>query len=82
MIKFGEFDDCGLTPREREVLVLVVKGLNNPEIAKELCISKSTAKSHVSSIIRKFKVTNRVAAVSYAIKHGFLDYRRQDSKLP
>lgn len=59
-----------LTDREREVLLLMVEGLNNQQIAKRLFVSLSTAKSHVSSILSKLNVTTRTEAVSYALKNG------------
>lgn len=59
--------DFGLTPREREILKLLVDGLNNTEIASALTISLSTAKFHVSSIFSKLGVTNRVEATTVAL---------------
>lgn len=61
-----------LTGREREVLTLMAEGLNNREIANRLAISRSTAKNHVSSILRKFGASTRVEAVKLAIKHRLL----------
>lgn len=58
-----------LTEREREVLALMVEGLNNQQIAERLVVSLSTAKSHVSSILSKLGVTTRTEAVSLALKH-------------
>jgi NarL family two-component system response regulator LiaR len=58
-----------LTDREREVLKLMVDGLNNTEIAGRLFLSPSTIKFHVSSILSKLGVTNRVEAVALAVKH-------------
>lgn len=57
-----------LTLREREVLVLLVKGLNNSEIAERLSISHATAKAHVSNILSKFGVSNRAEAVALALQ--------------
>ncbi len=58
-----------LTPREREVLALMVQGLNNNQIAEKLIISPSTCKFHVSSILSKLGVTNRTEAVALAVQH-------------
>ena len=61
-----EFEE--LTEREREVLKLMVNGLNNTEIANQLVISLSTVKYHISNILAKLGVENRVAAVTTAIQ--------------
>jgi NarL family two-component system response regulator LiaR len=57
-----------LTEREREVLKYMVEGLNNAEIAEKLVVSLSTVKYHISNILAKFCVDNRVAAVTLAIQ--------------
>lgn len=57
-----------LTPREHEVLVLMVEGLSNPDIAKRLFVSRSTAKAHVSNILSKLGVSNRAEAVAFALQ--------------
>jgi DNA-binding NarL/FixJ family response regulator len=59
-----------LSPREVEVLRLVARGLDNSEIAAELSISPRTAKNHVSSILSKLEVPNRIQAATYAVRTG------------
>ncbi|HMK08870.1 MAG TPA: response regulator transcription factor [Anaerolineales bacterium] len=59
-----------LTERERETLGLMVEGLSNGQIARRLSISESTVKFHVSSVLGKLGVDNRVQAVRLATEHG------------
>ena len=59
-----------LTEREREVLVLMVEGLNNTQIAGRLGVSPSTVKSHVSNILSKLGVSSRTEAVTLALRNG------------
>ena len=59
-----------LTPREREVLSLMIKGMGNDEIASALVISLSTTKSHVSSVLAKLGVASRTEAIVMVLEHN------------
>jgi DNA-binding NarL/FixJ family response regulator len=61
-----------LTPREREVLVLIGRGMANKVIARELSLSEKTVKAHVSSILAKLGVTDRTQAALYAVRAGLV----------
>lgn len=62
-----------LTPREHEVLDLMVQGLSNPEIADKLVVSRSTVKFHVSSILSKLEVSSRTEAVALALQNDLVE---------
>lgn len=59
-----------LTPRESEVLSLMVKGMGNKEIAEMLVISSATTKNHVSNILSKMGVATRMEAVVMVLEHN------------
>jgi DNA-binding NarL/FixJ family response regulator len=59
-----------LSSRELEVLRLIARGLENAEIAQELGISPRTAKNHVSNILAKLGLPNRIQAAIYAVRRG------------
>ena len=64
-----------LTERERAVLALLAEGHDNSAIADRLFISPSTVKNHISSVLAKLGVENRVQAAAYAVRHGLVDER-------
>jgi DNA-binding NarL/FixJ family response regulator len=65
----GEAD---LTERERQILGLIAAGKDNTEIAEELVISSQTVKNHVSSILAKLQLENRIQAAVHAVRRGIV----------
>ena len=65
-----------LTPREREVLSLLVAGMTNKEIAEELTLSPGTIRLHVSNILSKLMASNRTEAATLALQHNLLPFDR------
>lgn len=61
-----------LSVREVEVLDCVAQGFSNKEIAEALFITEQTVKNHMTSVLRKLEVTDRVQAVLYAVKNGWI----------
>jgi DNA-binding NarL/FixJ family response regulator len=68
----AEITEDPLTPREREVLMLIGRGMPNKIIARELSLSEKTVKAHVSSILAKLGVTDRTQAALYAVREGLV----------
>jgi DNA-binding NarL/FixJ family response regulator len=74
-----------LTPREREVLDLLARGLSNPQICDRLVISEATAKTHVARILQKLGLRDRIQTVIYAYEMGIItrgQAYRADGGLP
>jgi DNA-binding NarL/FixJ family response regulator len=65
--------DCGLTPREIDVLRLVAAGNSNKEIGARLSLTEVTVKSHVKSILAKLGASDRTHAVTIALRRGIMD---------
>jgi DNA-binding CsgD family transcriptional regulator len=65
--------DIDLTPRERDVLVLMAEGASNKAIARQLGISVHTAKFHVGSLLDKLDATGRTDAVAHAARIGVIN---------
>jgi DNA-binding NarL/FixJ family response regulator len=66
-----------LTVREMDILRLLVGGLSNQEIAARLYLSEKTIKNHLTSVFRKFGVSDRTQAALYALKHRVVDESRE-----
>ena len=64
-----------LTPREREVLVLIGRGFSNKRIARELDLAEKTVKTHVGHVLAKLGVTDRTQAAVLAVRAGLVDPR-------
>jgi NarL family two-component system response regulator LiaR len=62
-----------LTPRELETLGLLARGWDNGRIAAALYLSRSTVKHHISSILKKLGVDNRLQAAVRAVEEGLID---------
>jgi two-component system NarL family response regulator len=69
----GKLNRPALSPREVDILRLVVKGLNNNEIAETLNITRGTVKWHINIILRRLDVSDRTQAVIVAAKRGIIE---------
>jgi DNA-binding NarL/FixJ family response regulator len=81
----GAFEDEGqflapLSPREMEILELVIEGMSNREIAYTLGISHQTVKNHMTSILGKLGVEDRTQAAVYALRHGWVPLREENRR--
>jgi DNA-binding NarL/FixJ family response regulator len=65
-----------LTNREREILALLVEGLNNHQIAERLNIAPNTARAHAQRILTKLRVHSRLGAAAYAVRYGLVEPRK------
>lgn len=65
-----------LTDREYDVLALLVQGMNNSQIADKLFVGRSTVKTHVSNILSKLGVSNRLEAATLAIEYDLVDLKK------
>lgn len=68
----AEVNPGKLSPREREIIVMLAHGASNKEIARVLNLSESTIKIHVQGILRKLNIAKRVQAAVYAVEHGLI----------
>ena len=68
---------CELTSRELDVLRLVASGKPNKHIAAELAISERTARTHVSRILRKLRLSSRTQAALWAVREGLVEMERE-----
>ncbi len=68
-----------LTPREKQVLHLVTKGMTNKEIGANLHIAENTVKNHLRNILEKLHLQNRAQAAAYAVREGLVDSGRDSN---
>jgi two-component system nitrate/nitrite response regulator NarL len=67
-----EDDKEKLSPREKDIIALLAKGVSNKEMANTLNVAESTIKIHVQNILKKLHLTSRVQAAVYAVEHGLV----------
>lgn len=65
-----------LTPREKDVLELLVEGIDGDAIAERLGIARNTVRTHVQSILSKLQVHSRLEAAAFAVRHGIVESPR------
>ncbi|MDH4234499.1 MAG: response regulator transcription factor [Gallionella sp.] len=71
-VAVADINPSKLSPREREIIVMLAHGASNKEIARVLNLSESTIKIHVQGILRKLNIAKRVQAAVYAVEHGLI----------
>lgn len=76
LIDAGAFRN--LSKRELEVLLLVSRGKSNREIAESLLVSEKTARNHITSLLDKLGLSNRIELATYAVKHHLTTYLSDD----
>jgi DNA-binding NarL/FixJ family response regulator len=69
-----------LTPRERDVVVLIAEGGTNRQIAKRLGVTERTARTHVSNILAKLGLASRTQAAMWAVHHGLVPAQRSSAE--
>ena len=67
-----EDDKEKLSPREKDIIALLAKGVSNKEMANTLNVAESTIKIHVQNILKKLHLSSRVQAAVYAVEHGLV----------
>jgi DNA-binding NarL/FixJ family response regulator len=72
--------DVELTPRERDVIVLIAEGATNRQIASRLGVTERTARTHVSNILTKLGLASRTQAAMWAVHHGLVPDRRTSAQ--
>ncbi|UPK24470.1 response regulator transcription factor [Bradyrhizobium sp. 195] len=75
-------DSITPTPRERELMMLIARGLQNKNIAYELKISENTVRAHIGNIMRKYRLSNRTQiAIAFALHAAPLSLRRDLARI-
>lgn len=71
-MKETQYPNQRLSPRELEVLKLMIEGFSNPQIAATLNLSPNTIKTYVRGIFNKFGVNHRIQAAVFAVRNGLI----------
>jgi DNA-binding NarL/FixJ family response regulator len=73
LLCFARGEMKSLTPRQRQVLILIARGMSAAEIAQELCVGRFTVKKHVRAIHERLQARNSTQAVVIAIAEGIIE---------